>query len=758
MIFKQQTLNNIKFAMALLKQDLIRGYIKKRSGGNPTTLNLLVNDVCNSRCQMCLIWKNKAEKEFSAQELDHILSNDLFNRLQYVGVSGGEPTLRKDLPQLFEVLCQKKPKLKGLGIITNGIIHDVVKKRILECHDICKNHDIPFNIMISIDGLGDIHDIVRGRQGNFSSSIQLLNFFSKETKIPVSFGCTVTKDNVFHVDELLDYAIENNFYGRFRVAEFIDRLYNESQGEFIRSFDELESYHLALFFHRLEYSYESNQIHKKTYRNIRKMIGENKPRQIGCPYQSDSVVATSTGDLLYCSPKSPIIGNALTTSAKKIYSSNLDIREKIKEKDCQNCIHDYHESFTVQEYLRQYVNKLRKIKAFNLERLLKVSKKIHSTSQPLLQIEKNDHKRKILIVGWYGTETNGDKAILWSIINRLRNQGESPIQITLSSIYPFISEWTLKEMSLEDVLIVETYSKDFKDAVSKADLIILGGGPLLDSEFLDHILYAFINGKKNGSIIEIESCGIGPLKKQIYINSVKEILRLSDKTTLRDQASVDFCRDIFHVNNVSLSYDPAIDFVTHYRNNKEESRLKNTQNSGNLSCFLREWTDEYSLEKEKNFVALKQGFERNLALMICHLANAINIEVNFLPMHSFHFGGDDRSFARKVKKIIYTASEVIPDSHSIPEVHLSSRPLSPKEILDSMMNAKLNICMRFHSVLFAETLGVPYLAIDYTRGGKIYAFLNEKQKLDRLFDLEEIAKGLWRERLSSNFIRHLIDL
>jgi polysaccharide pyruvyl transferase WcaK-like protein len=312
-------------------------------------------------------------------------------------------------------------------------------------------------------------------------------------------------------------------------------------------------------------------------------------------------------------------------------------------------------------------------------------------------------------------------------------------------------------MNLEDVLIVETYSNDFKDAVLKADLIMLGGGPLLDSVFLDHILYAFINGKKNGSAIEIESCGIGPLKKQIYINIVKEILSLSDKTTLRDQSSVDFCRDIFGISNASLSYDPAIDFVTYYISNQEENYLK-TQDTGSLSCYLREWTDEYSFDEEKNFVDLKHKFETNLVLMIRHLANEINSEIDLLPMHSFHFGGDDRLFARKIKKIIDAESEAIPNNYLSPETRISLRPLSPKEILDNMMNAKLNVCMRFHSVLFAETLGVPYLAIDYTRGGKIYAFLSEKQKLNRLFDMEEIAQGLWKERLSNSFIHELIGI
>ena len=66
-----------------------------------------------------------------------------------------------------------------------------------------------------------------------------------------------------------------------------------------------------------------------------------------------------------------------------------------------------------------------------------------------------------------------------------------------------------------------------------------------------------------------------------------------------------------------------------------------------------------------------------------------------------------------------------------------------------MHHAEFNLCMRFHSVLFAETLGVPYLAIDYTNGGKIKAFLEAKNKLNRLISLQEIATGAWKTQFQA---------
>jgi MoaA/NifB/PqqE/SkfB family radical SAM enzyme len=278
----------------------------------PATLNLLVNDICNSHCQMCLIWERKRDKELTPDELEALLRDPLFRRLKYVGVSGGEPTLRKDLPDIFRVLANKRPRITGAGIITNAIQAETVIERVTAAAEICEKAGIRFNVMVSLDGVGQIHDQIRGRAGNFESAMQVINYFRQQTHIPVIFGCTITKDNVWHVDELLDFAREENLYGRFRVAEYIQRLYNDSQTQYIRNFSAEESYHLALFFTKLEREFEASPIYQRTYRNIRSMLHEATPRTIRCPYQSNAVVLDSRGQMLYCSPKSPVLGSAFS--------------------------------------------------------------------------------------------------------------------------------------------------------------------------------------------------------------------------------------------------------------------------------------------------------------------------------------------------------------------------------------------------------------------------------------------------------------
>jgi polysaccharide pyruvyl transferase WcaK-like protein len=477
------------------------------------------------------------------------------------------------------------------------------------------------------------------------------------------------------------------------------------------------------------------------------MLSEGMPRQTGCPYQTNGVVITSKAEMLYCSPKSPILGNVLKEPPSQIYFSNLWRRRKLIKNDCGNCIHDYHVSPTFIEKVSFYIKSAVRRSKYNLASLVRQATLLRGSRVNIKNISKLE-SRVVLIVGWYGTETAGDKAILWSIINRLKSRNLKPTRIYLASLEPFICKWTIKEMHLGDVLVVKTYTQDFEKACVDADEIIVGGGPLMDIEALNHILYAFIQGIRHGAVNRIEGCGIGPLSIDRYAQAVRQILRLSHHTTLRDAMSVMRCRDEFTIPNVQEAPDPATDFVKFYAADKIRSSSSNRGFSDNaVSCFLREWTYEYSGRIDHNqFLEIKSSFESELAKLTLYVFRAISAHcIQLLPMHSFYTGGDDRIFNR------YMESRIKKDSKSNQgvDVNVANMPMAPSEILESMSNSSFNICMRFHSVLFAENLGVPYVAIDYTMGGKIKAFLEGRNQLYRLISVKDVAHGSWSDKIDN---------
>jgi polysaccharide pyruvyl transferase WcaK-like protein len=108
-------------------------------------------------------------------------------------------------------------------------------------------------------------------------------------------------------------------------------------------------------------------------------------------------------------------------------------------------------------------------------------------------------------------------------------------------------------------------------------------------------------------------------------------------------------------------------------------------------------------------------------------------------MHCFQIGGDDRRFNRALARRLRALCEV--------PVKVIAKPVAPARVVSVMRNAEMSICMRYHSVLFAETLGVPFVAIDYTCGGKIEGFLNDAGSGSRMISAAELSGEGWEDSI-----------
>lgn len=681
-------------------------------------INLNATDVCNSRCVMCNIWQQEKEFEITAYDIRLILKNKLFKHVEHVGVTGGEPTLRNDLPEIFLAIIKTLPKIKGISMISNGIQKEKIIKIVPLLYKVCCDNNVSFNIMFSLDGINERHDLVRGVKNNFDNVIYLINHIDIPKKY-ISIGCTISKINVWDVDDLLFFLKKNNIYGRFRIAEFIKRLYNENNKTQIRNFTADEKYNLQLFFYKLIFSYEKNDTIKRTYYNIINML-EGGKRKIGCPYKfSEGIVLNAKGEIAYCAPKSNVIGNALINNANKIYRKNLLHKKEIIKKFCNDCIHDYHYTLTVKEYFIK-IKQIIYIKLFKpkYNTLLKLLSKFYNS--------KNNKDITIFIVGWYGTETIGDKAILGGIIDFYRKKYFKP-NIIVSSIYPIITKRTLIELNEQKIKVISFRSFDFVKYSKIAKEIVMGGGPLMNMEELDIPLLAFSIAKFNKKQTIIFGCGVGPIYGK-YLDKLIKIIHLSDTVLVRDYESKLFLSKFHLKKNINVINDPAIDYVQKIQSNI----LVNQQNV--LCCYLRELTTEYVNLAEDDFLKIKYKFEQALANFIKFKANELNVdEIILYHMHNFIVGNDDRDFSRRFINEHFNNYFI--------KVSYDKELSSIEKIVGAMKSSKLNICMRYHSVVFADTLNVPYLAIDYTNGGKIYGYMKDRSQLDKLFSIDYLLNN-----------------
>lgn len=118
----------------------------------PTSAFIAVTLLCNSRCIHCDIWKNRG--------MD-FLPTDIYKKLpsslEMVDITGGEPFLRNDLPEIVKVIRNTCPKARIL-ITTNGFLPEKIKK----FTPMIVKSDPAIAFRLSLDGWGKTHEKVRG--------------------------------------------------------------------------------------------------------------------------------------------------------------------------------------------------------------------------------------------------------------------------------------------------------------------------------------------------------------------------------------------------------------------------------------------------------------------------------------------------------------------------------------------------------------------------------------------------------------------
>jgi MoaA/NifB/PqqE/SkfB family radical SAM enzyme len=216
--------------------------IKRFKPLKPTVLQVNVNATCNARCCMCNIWKTEDKTMLSLAELDKIFSDPLFRTIEYSIVAGGEPTLRKDLPELVIQMLKKMPKMRKISIPTTGIATERSVSHFSTIAKACLEHKVFLSIGISMDGVEGVYDRVRGVPGGYQKVINTLVALKKlnqEVEFQLGIGSTISALNVYDVYNLIEVSkkLELGVRGGgpvglvFQQCEFAGQHYLHTRGQ-----------------------------------------------------------------------------------------------------------------------------------------------------------------------------------------------------------------------------------------------------------------------------------------------------------------------------------------------------------------------------------------------------------------------------------------------------------------------------------------------------------------------------------------------
>ena len=153
----------------------------------PRFLTYLVTFACNARCVMCDSWRKSSKNDLTTTDIAKIFNQ--LPRIDAVRLTGGEPFLRKDLLEIAH-LVQENLRPLVLHITTNGFLTECI---VTFCEQ--RRKDIPLRLLVSLDGVAEKHDRVRGVKGAWGKAVATLKALAprqKQLRIRLVVNQTIT--------------------------------------------------------------------------------------------------------------------------------------------------------------------------------------------------------------------------------------------------------------------------------------------------------------------------------------------------------------------------------------------------------------------------------------------------------------------------------------------------------------------------------------------------------------------------------------
>ncbi|ONI77173.1 radical SAM protein [Actinosynnema sp. ALI-1.44] len=206
----------------------------------PQEVSLQLTYKCNLRCTHCYQWNEQGFfRDFSVQRQRTELDVDVVEQVLRTTAPvrsktflwGGEPLMHTRFNEVAELL-ERYPRT--VNMCTNGLLF---KRKLDDLLRIGAN----LNLLISLDGLGEDHEALRGK-GTFKrtmENIQLMLDLKRNGEFDgeISLSCMVSHVTVYTMYEFMEWAEElgvNTVYFQFpwfispEVAQAMDKVYQES--------------------------------------------------------------------------------------------------------------------------------------------------------------------------------------------------------------------------------------------------------------------------------------------------------------------------------------------------------------------------------------------------------------------------------------------------------------------------------------------------------------------------------------------------
>ena len=282
---------------------------------------VIVTYRCNARCTMCNRYKapSKPEEELNIETIKKL------PKMYFTNITGGEPFIREDLPDIVRELYKKSDRIV---ISTNGFFTDRIIKLCEEFPNV--------GIRISIEGLEETNNKIRGLNDGFNKGYSTLKKLVEMKHPDVGFGMTVQDANAKDLVAL--YNLSNELNMEFATASLHNSFYFVEAKNIIK-----DRIMVGKEFENLVNELLKSNSPKKWFRAyfnhglINYIFGQK--RLLPCDMAFDTFFIDPYGDVMPCNgtKDKEVMGNLNEKNWEELWNSKQaeDVRNKVRHCDRQ---------------------------------------------------------------------------------------------------------------------------------------------------------------------------------------------------------------------------------------------------------------------------------------------------------------------------------------------------------------------------------------------------------------------------------------
>ncbi|MBI4453143.1 radical SAM protein [Candidatus Woesearchaeota archaeon] len=202
---------------------------------------------CNTNCSHCYLGRkegNVSEEEYTRRKkvIDNIISLSARLETRHISIVGSEPTLESELISLTDRMMGEMlmVTMSTNGWFTGSNVPFEIPSGKYEDGSALLDSIIydyfTFGLMVSIDGIGEVHDIFRNMNGLYERAIRTLDYAkSLCVKLPTGVEVVIHHDNYMQLQEIVEEVIKHDI----QFIKMVPVL-NIGSGKDIKPFNEHE--------------------------------------------------------------------------------------------------------------------------------------------------------------------------------------------------------------------------------------------------------------------------------------------------------------------------------------------------------------------------------------------------------------------------------------------------------------------------------------------------------------------------------------